>query len=221
MGVQSGPRGRTFALPLLRRVRSRRARSRQPSPVAFPFADRSPTGCHRPCERGAHRFRSRRNRPPHALDAATADRGNALTELAQRGDHTLANPSRLNANRSRGPPPLPPMKRLPSLLTLVIASPASVSRPSLAPPRFPSPTRPPISSPTRRPFRHAFQRPPLCDPPPRGAQGARPAACSSKPACFTNKTTHAAPRIFANTWRSTGAKIISRAHSWNCSSAWA
>lgn len=86
--------------------------------------DRSPTGCDRPCERGAHRFRSRRNRPPHALDAATADRGNALTELAQRGDHTLAHPSRLNANRSRGPPPLPPMKRLPSLPTLVIAPPA-------------------------------------------------------------------------------------------------
>jgi len=44
---------------------------------------------------------------PHALDAATAAPAYAPTELAQRDDDTLANPSPLIANRSRAPPPSP------------------------------------------------------------------------------------------------------------------
>ena len=221
MGVQSGPRGRAFAPPsfaasgrggpghadlnvlppLSRTVCPRDVTDRVSAGlIGFVLAETAPP---RPRRRyGRPRERAHGARPtwrPYARQSYASER-----EPIPRPAASSPHETPLLAPHSGNRPP-----------------PGSVSRASLAPPRFPSPTRPPISSPTRRPFRHAFQRPPLCDPPPRGAQGARPAACSSKPACFTNKTTHAAPRIFANTWRSTGAKIISRAPSWICSSAWA
>lgn len=107
MGVQSGPRGRAFAPPPSPlQVAAGPGHANLPVLPPLSRTVRPPAVAERVGEGLMGLVLA--ETAPHALDAATADRGNALTELAQRGDHTLANPSRLNANRSRGPPPLPP-----------------------------------------------------------------------------------------------------------------
>ena len=219
MGVQSGPRGRAFASPSFA-ASGRGGPGHANLPVLPPL--------------------SRTVRPPAVTDRVSAGLiGFVLAETAPPRPRRRYGRPRERAHGARPtwrpcarpsfasdhePIPRPaassPMKRLPSLPTLVIAPPALRLPPLARAAAIPFAHETSDLQPDRRPFRHALHRLPLGDPPPQGAQGARPSACSSKPARFTNKTTHAATRIFANTWRSTGAKIISRAPSWNCSSAW-